>query len=75
MKTLMNYYNLRELNAKVLGFRKNVFKLCKYLWTYFREEMDKIMESIREKKEICLETIQEKSKHEAVHYFDGKMDD
>jgi hypothetical protein len=37
--------------------------------------MDKIMESIREKKEICLETIQEKSKHEAVHYFDGKMDD
>jgi hypothetical protein len=26
----------------------------------FREEIDKILESIREKKEICIETIQEK---------------
>ena len=63
MKSLMNYYNLRELNTKVLSFRTNVFKLCKYFLVYFREEIERMMVSIREKKEICQETIQEKSKN------------
>jgi len=38
LKSLLNYYNLRELNTKILSFRQNIFKALRYLLCYFAEK-------------------------------------